>query len=477
MQKKDALFQEWFAKHVFVDIESPLFYAAVLGVIVLAVVLFFVLNALPPQARRRLIMVCTFLGGLYYALEFFIPAEGVWLFRKIPIFKHNPLTGYLNPLSQFLRVLGGFAIGLGLISLFTVHGHRIIRQRKGWGNSFAFFVAFFAIVLFGLWQHFDTGEPPAPTPNLLPPPTYDVEPLMDAAFGLTKRQKAQLEELPAQTVEAPEIAAIQAKQTEAKAALAALQESKEKDEKAIAEAEEKVKEVSKPLEDAQKKLGQGIADVLANAQEQLKTKLEDATLQATIADISAKVGERHAAELKEAKPEKQAEILETMAEEKRSAFQPHLDAVLTDAQKARLNAARAALTRSEKRHEFASTTYDVLFNGMFNSLDSTMFAILAFFIVSAAYRAFRVRSAEATLMMLSAFIIMLGQVPLGIVLTQWIPHDGHFAIFRLEKMARWILTGINAAAFRAIIFGILMGYLAMSLRVWLSLERGSYFRD
>ncbi|MCS6863353.1 MAG: hypothetical protein NZT92_23855, partial [Abditibacteriales bacterium] len=215
MQNKPALFQEWFAKHVFVEIKGPLFYVAVLGVIVLAVMLFFVLNALPPQARRRLIVVCTFLGGLYYALEFFIPAEGIWLFGTIPIFKHNPLTGYFAPLGQFLRVLGGFAIGLGLISLFTVHGHRIIRQRKGWGNSVAFFIAFFAIVLFGFWQHFDTGAPPPPTPNLLPPPTYEVEPLIDAAFGLTKRQKARLEELTEQTVAAPEIATIQAQLTEA----------------------------------------------------------------------------------------------------------------------------------------------------------------------------------------------------------------------------------------------------------------------
>jgi hypothetical protein len=470
MPNKDALLQDWFAKHVFVDIKGPLFYVAALGVVVFAIVLFFVLNALPPQARRRLIMVCTFLGGLYYALEFFIPAEGVWLFGKIPIFRHNPLTGYFMPLAQFLRVLGGFAVGLGLISLFTVHGHRILRQRKGWGNSVAFFLAFAAITFFGLWQHFDTGEPPAPTPHLLPPLTYDVEPLIEAAFGLTKWQKAQLEELPAQTMEAPEIAA-------AEQALAALQESQGQDEQAIAVAEKKAEELSKLRDAAQRKLEQGIANVLTDEQERLRARLGDATLQATVADISKKVGERYEAQLKEAKPEQRIEIEEAMGEEKRRAFQPHLDAVLTDAQKARLNAAHAALARSRKRHEFAFTTYDVLFNGMFNSLDSTMFAILAFFIVSAAYRAFRVRSAEATLMMLSAFIIMLGQVPLGIVLTQWIPHDSPWAIFRLERMARWILTGINAAAFRAIIFGILMGYLAMSLRVWLSLERGSYFRD
>ena len=40
-------------------------------------------------------------------------------------------------------------------------------------------------------------------------------------------------------------------------------------------------------------------------------------------------------------------------------------------------------------------TYDALFNGAYFSLSSTMFSLLAFYIAAAAYRAFRVRSAEA----------------------------------------------------------------------------------
>jgi hypothetical protein len=106
-----------------------------------------------------------------------------------------------------------------------------------------------------------------------------------------------------------------------------------------------------------------------------------------------------------------------------------------------------------------------------------MFSLVAFYIVSASYRAFRVKSGEATLMMAAAFIVMLGMVPIGVYLTHWIPETGKYAwlsVFRLENLTVWILTGPNAAAQRAITFGIAVGGLAMALRIWLSLERGSY---
>jgi hypothetical protein len=121
--------------------------------------------------------------------------------------------------------------------------------------------------------------------------------------------------------------------------------------------------------------------------------------------------------------------------------------------------------------------YEVLFNGLFAPLQAATFSLLAFYIASAAYRAFRIRSAEAALMMGAAFIVMLGQVPVGMWLTSAIPASGPTAFFRLEKLGEWVMNWLNTPAQRGITFGIAVGALAMSLRVWLSLERGTFFSE
>jgi hypothetical protein len=112
----------------------------------------------------------------------------------------------------------------------------------------------------------------------------------------------------------------------------------------------------------------------------------------------------------------------------------------------------------------------LLFDGALQSLDATMFSIIAFYIVSAAYRAFRVRSVEASFLLITAVIVMLGQIPVGIFLTHALPHYAH-----VEAIRNWILTVTNTAASRAIAFGLGIGSLAVALRIWLGLERGSYF--
>jgi hypothetical protein len=112
----------------------------------------------------------------------------------------------------------------------------------------------------------------------------------------------------------------------------------------------------------------------------------------------------------------------------------------------------------------------LLFDGALQSLDATMFSIIAFYIVSAAYRAFRVRSVEASFLLVTAMIVMLGQIPVGIFLTHALPHNMH-----VEVVRNWILTVTNTAASRAIAFGLGIGALAVALRIWLGLERGSYF--
>lgn len=118
-----------------------------------------------------------------------------------------------------------------------------------------------------------------------------------------------------------------------------------------------------------------------------------------------------------------------------------------------------------------------VYDGMLKSLDATMFSIIAFYIVSAAYRAFRIRSLEATIMLVSAGVIMLGQVAIGQALTNWVPNEGFSANFRFENLSSWILVKVNTPAIMAINFGLGVGALATALRLWLSLERGSYFEE
>jgi len=129
----------------------------------------------------------------------------------------------------------------------------------------------------------------------------------------------------------------------------------------------------------------------------------------------------------------------------------------------------------------SAQVYNVLFMGGYTNLTSAMFAVIAFYIASAAYRAFRIRSAEAGLLMAAALIVMLGSVSFGTVLTSWIsltgPHgvENPMANFRIENIAQWLMMQVNSPAQRGILFGLNLGWIAVSLRLWLSLERGSYF--
>ncbi len=121
--------------------------------------------------------------------------------------------------------------------------------------------------------------------------------------------------------------------------------------------------------------------------------------------------------------------------------------------------------------------FNFLFQGGLTNLGAATFSMIAFYIASAAYRAFRIRSLEASLLMAAALIVMLGAVFFGTVLTNWIPAapDNPWSNFRIENVAQWLLMQVNAPAQRGILFGLTVGLLATSLRLWLSLERSAYF--
>jgi len=114
------------------------------------------------------------------------------------------------------------------------------------------------------------------------------------------------------------------------------------------------------------------------------------------------------------------------------------------------------------------TGFDWIYRFVYIPLSSTMFALLAFFVASASYRAFRARNFDATLLLLAAFFVMLGRVPVG---------DAIAGIFHLpdaimpSNIATWIMNVFNAAGQRAIMIGIALGIVSTSLRVILGIER------
>lgn len=112
------------------------------------------------------------------------------------------------------------------------------------------------------------------------------------------------------------------------------------------------------------------------------------------------------------------------------------------------------------------TRFTWLYDFVYTPLSSTMFAILAFFVASASYRAFRARNFEATLLLLAAFFVMLGRVPVGDVLTAFMPEG-----WRLADLATWIMNFPQTAGQRAIMIGIALGIVSTSLRIILGIER------
>ena len=106
-------------------------------------------------------------------------------------------------------------------------------------------------------------------------------------------------------------------------------------------------------------------------------------------------------------------------------------------------------------------TFQVLFDNMVSPLQATMFSLLAFYVASAAYRAFRARNVEATILLVAAIIVMLGRIPFGDMLTGG----------RMTPLSEWIMNRPNAAAQRGIIIGAALGAASMSIRVILGIER------
>jgi hypothetical protein len=101
-----------------------------------------------------------------------------------------------------------------------------------------------------------------------------------------------------------------------------------------------------------------------------------------------------------------------------------------------------------------------IYDHVFAPCNATMFALLAFFVASAAFRAFRARNVESALLLGSAIIILLARAPIGRAIST-----------RLPALAQWILDVPSNGSRRAIIMGAAVGAIATGLRVILGIER------
>ena len=154
-----------------------------------------------------------------------------------------------------------------------------------------------------------------------------------------------------------------------------------------------------------------------------------------------------------------------------------------------------------------------MYNYIYLPLASTMFALLAFFVASASYRAFRIRNFEATLLLISGVLLMLGRVPIGALIPWWVVTIMFTSIFfaiiaskilnrkvfflsyvfsnilfiilgllldwslktpailSIPAIQEWIMAVPATAGARAIMIGIALGIVAQSYRIMTGRER------
>jgi len=110
-----------------------------------------------------------------------------------------------------------------------------------------------------------------------------------------------------------------------------------------------------------------------------------------------------------------------------------------------------------------------IYDYMFKPCQATMFALLAFYVASAAYRAFRAKNTDAVILLVTAFIILFGRTFLGTLATIWMPQELEF--LKIPNVANWIMIVINQSGNRAIMIGISLGIIATSLKIILGIDR------
>ncbi len=339
--------------------------------------------------KETLIRAATFLGGIYFFIEYLLPE---------PVLKTSGLDIAFVPISQGFTVLAVMAIGLGLINLVRVHGKKVLFPGKGRIHSLALLVGLVVAMLATLnvtLQGIRISNQAHPFPML---GAFAERIVSDATAGKT------------------DVPPIQVR-------------------------------VRALLDEAETQLG-----------------MLDGIVQA--APLRIGVSESYFSDVRDAAGIFR-EKLSSLGAHRGSSQVDVLTPLLREVAKA---AGSVGVTFQILLMKMADTSvsqklYLFVFDGLFSALGSAMFALLGVYIASAAYRAFRIRSVESALMMSAAVIVILGQIPSGLLISESMP-----------QVRQWLLEVPNSAAFRAIRLGAAIGGLLLAIRMWLSLESSSFER-
>lgn len=313
---------------------------------------------------RIIAKIITFLGGLYFFLEFLLPEE-------IPLQEGSFKFGtYYQQVSIGLALLSSFAIGLGVLNILMIHGQRVFRSKKGIFPSIVLLCSFFItlVVQIGNWVYDEK----------LKNSWSDIQAISDYVHSSqdsleVKKQKI---ESNLEIVMKKNLVPYGVDQLAYQMFL------------------------SKLLEESKK-------NIQNNDSNQLKT------------------------------------FVTNVSEFKKAAF---------------------LKAKKDKEQSFWGISDYLIFYGFFIPLGSSMFSILGFYITYAAYRSFRVKSLEASVMMFAALIVILGQIPQGVM---YISED-------LPQIRLWIIEYISTPAFRAIYFCSALAGLSLAVRMWFSMDKNPF---
>ena len=100
-----------------------------------------------------------------------------------------------------------------------------------------------------------------------------------------------------------------------------------------------------------------------------------------------------------------------------------------------------------------------VFQWIYQPLGAAVFSLLAFFLTTAFFRALRLGGREAMVMLVVALVVVLGQAPFAA------------AIPVLVDIEDWIQAYPALAGIRAILLGVSLGAVGVSVRVLLGLDR------